>query len=340
VTLGDAEGKAVHDPLGRRHALALHCAGSTTYSSSTNYSSTDLPMVIVTPSKDDIFPTRHVNAPPPYSPIVGSPAPRSPYPASPSPFRSQRSLFQTLPPNILLQIIHRTIPSSTRHEAYVSTMYWLTHSLRMTSRLLYIACMSFLRNYFLRDYTANVRPGYTTDAFPLEPPEATLPPHLQTHDSIMSLHRETPILDRFIALKCTEEMRSQESELHLDLDHFKDLFDLIQVCPFPAHGKREDFSTNGAPTQPKARLEDLLRKYGARSGVISIVVPDLAPSALSSKLPTPLPFSSITVNLSSRKVGLVVLRRTLAEIRREKDASLESIAKLLVKELARVLGRG
>ena len=41
--------------------------------------------------------------------------------------------------------------------------------------------------------------------------------------------REMAVLDRFIALRCSEDVRSYQTELHLDLDHFKDLFELEQV---------------------------------------------------------------------------------------------------------------
>lgn len=88
--------------------------------------------------------------------------------------------------------------------------------------------MNYLRTSFLQDYTMNVKSPYTSDPFPLEPPETSLPPQYLTQ-SIQSMQRETAILDRFIALKCSEDMHSAESELHLEMDYFKDLFELSQV---------------------------------------------------------------------------------------------------------------
>jgi len=171
-----------------------------------------------------------------------------------------------------------------------------------------------------------VKPPYTSDPFPMITPEASLPPDLramleeQAMGGIQSLQRETAVLDKFIAVKCTEDLRNYESpELHLDLDLFKDIFELMQ---------------------PKSRTEDLVRKYGMRAGVISLVASPLAPPSSSrSPISLPLPFASVSINYSPRKVGLVVLRRTIVEVKRERDESLESVAKRLIKELARALGR-
>ncbi|PPQ88079.1 hypothetical protein CVT26_015072, partial [Gymnopilus dilepis] len=61
-------------------------------------------------------------------------------------------------------------------------------------------------------------------------------------------HRETPILDLFIALKVRQDVLADESELHLDReDSFRDLFEVAQ---------------------PRARLEDLVREVGGREGVV------------------------------------------------------------------------
>lgn len=276
-------------------------------------------MVLIVQTKDATLPSRHVNAPPPYTPLAAAAPPRTPGPASP--FRSSPTVsFDSLPPHILLQIVNATVPPQSLRtpEYYIESLYWLTHSLRLVSRSTYIACMNFLRSTFLTDYLTNIKHPYTCDPFPLEPPEASLPPQYQRPQAIVSLQREMAVLDRFIALKCSEDVRSYQTELHLDLDHFKDLFEL---------------------EQPKARTEDLIRKYGMRAGVVSLVAPPLATSTPISRLPTPLPFSAISVNFSPRKVGVTILRRTVVDVRRDRDETLESVAKRLVKELARVLGR-
>lgn len=63
------------------------------------------------------------------------------------------------------------------------------------------------------------------------------------------MQRETRVLDLYIALKVREDVWADESELHLEREEsFKDLFDLMQ---------------------PRARLEDLVRAYGRRDGVVS-----------------------------------------------------------------------
>lgn len=108
-----------------------------------------------------------------------------------------------------------------------------------------------------------------------------------------------------------------DSELHLEREEsFKDLFDL---------------------NQPRSRVEDLVRVYGLREGVVS-----LTPSPISSrnkgKQITPLPFSALSVSFSSRKVGLQLSttgrrKRTIVEVARGRDEKLEVAAKALVKEL-------
>ncbi|KAG8991275.1 hypothetical protein FRB93_002851 [Tulasnella sp. JGI-2019a] len=284
-------------------------------------------MVLIVQTKDlavdrAMYPTRHVNAPPPYT----RRSPTAPEPLSPS-FSStpgRRRSWQTLPKHVLLNIIEASIPPySQRSPApHIEAIYWLSRSVRLVSRATYTASMYYLRSSFLSSYHVSVKPPYTSDPFPLVPPEATLPPDLQAYQSMMiqSLQRETAVLDKFIAVKCLEDLRNYESpELHLDLDLFKDIFDLLQ---------------------PKARTEDLIRKYGIRAGVISLIAPPLSPGPSSrTPLPLPFPFASVSISFSPRKVGLVVLRRTIAEVKRERDESLESVAKRLIKELARVLSR-
>ncbi|KAG8858924.1 hypothetical protein FRB96_004744 [Tulasnella sp. 330] len=278
-------------------------------------------MVLTIESKDlAMYPTRHVNAPPPYT----RRSPPAPLFASPSPSSHSKS-WQALPKHILLNIIEACIPSySPRSPApHIEAIYWVNRSLRLVSHAMYIASMHYLRTSFLSSYHVSVKPPYTSEPFPLIPPEASLPPNHQLPLSpIQSLQRETAVLDKFIAVKSTEDLRNYESpELHLDLDLFKDIFDLMQ---------------------PKSRMEDLVLKYGMRAGVISLLTPPLPPSSSNSQslLPLPLPFASVSVNFSPRKVGLVVLRRTVVEVKRDRDESLESAAKRLIKELARALGRG
>ncbi|KAG9013675.1 hypothetical protein FRB94_001237 [Tulasnella sp. JGI-2019a] len=274
-----------------------------------------------------VQPTHHVNAPPPYSRQLPPPPERfylSLKNVTSTP--AQTKSWQTLPKHILLNIIDATIPSYSQHSPapHLEAIYWLNRSLRLVSRSTYAATMHHLRSSFISSYLVSVKSPYTSDPFPLIPPESILPPDLQAYQSTMiqSLQRETAVLDTFIAVKCMEDLRNYESpELHLALDLFKDIFDLLQ---------------------PKARTEDLIRQYGMQAGLITIVAPPLSPgpsSRVPLPLPLPLPFASISINFSPRKVGLVVLRRTIAEVKRERDESLESVAQGLIKELARALIR-
>ncbi|KAF8955803.1 hypothetical protein BDZ97DRAFT_1629577, partial [Flammula alnicola] len=206
----------------------------------------------------------------------------------------------SLPPHILLQIIHHTfpqgkpqLPSYNPHDRYDTayyedtkperqrkTLFWLSTSLRLVSRQLYIASMHVLRSTYLPAYEALIRPGYSSDPFPMgvpaaasspnthpsapstptltgappayESPSPSSSPYTYTPDTspLLTPHRETPVLDRFILLKVRQDVFADESELHMDReDAFRDLFDVAQ---------------------PRARLEDLVRIYGVREGVVSV----------------------------------------------------------------------
>ena len=199
----------------------------------------------------------------------------------PSPLPSKLNL-STLPPHILLQILHRTFPQSSRipdqgtPELQRKTLYWMSTSLRLVNRALYTACMHILRSTYLRAYQALLKLPYSSDPFPITsgPPayetngSPTTPYH--SHNSIteesplQTMQRETVILDRFITLKVREDVFSDDSCLHLEGDDkFRDLFTLAQ---------------------PQARLEDLIRAYGVREGVVSI--PGMAPTPTRTRIYT------------------------------------------------------
>ncbi|THH05005.1 hypothetical protein EW146_g10015, partial [Bondarzewia mesenterica] len=230
--------------------------------------------------------------------------------------------FTTLPAHILLTIVYHTFPQTSRldegrDERQRKTIYWLSVSLRLVNRALYIACMHVLRSTYLPAYTSLIRPPYTSDPFPLSPipsnhpSSSSSPSDLTSPPLIPSAHRETTILDLFIALKVREDVWSDASELHLErAESFRDLFDLMQ---------------------PRARCEDLVQFYGARAGLIS---PSTSISARSA-----IPFAALTVAFSPRSVGLVWSpehgkgKRTIVQAQRARDEPLEVAAKKLVKEL-------
>jgi len=122
-----------------------------------------------------------------------------------------------------------------------------------------------------------------------------------------------------------------DSELHLEREEsFRDLFE---------------------HSQPRSRLEDLLRVYGMREGVVS--VPPLSPSPpslVSSPTssgarsggrrpagPSPIPFAALSVSFSPRRVGVALTsagrKRTIVEVARTRDEKLEVAAKKLAREL-------
>lgn len=127
-----------------------------------------------------------------------------------------------------------------------------------------------------------------------------------------------------------------DTELHLEREEsFKDLFDLMQ---------------------PRSRLEDLVRYYGLREGVVHTNPPGIsslsaAPGShlhndigsssstshrTSTSKPAPVPFSTLSISFSPRKVGLVLTtttrKRTILEFARTRDEKLEVTAKKLVKQ--------
>ncbi|RPD53609.1 hypothetical protein L226DRAFT_352108 [Lentinus tigrinus ALCF2SS1-7] len=268
-------------------------------------------------------------------------------PISPPPFPSKPQApptLSTLPPHILLRIVYETF-SSPHVQKQRKVLYWLTINLRLVNRSVYIACMHVLRSTYLPAYSSMIRSPYTSDPFPhasatdSKSPSPLLP--------TQSLQRETRILDLFIALKVREDVWADESELHLEREEsFKDLFDLMQ---------------------PRARLEDLVRHYGTREGVISVpsssgltpvasvpttpTTPIHAKKVVSWKRETtsgwtgsssrsaapPLPFAALSASFSPRAVGLALTtrhsKRTLVEISRTREETLEVSAKKLVREL-------
>ncbi|KAG6811336.1 hypothetical protein H0H92_007881 [Tricholoma furcatifolium] len=180
--------------------------------------------------------------PPPYAPPEFHPIPTLP----------------TLPPHILLQIIYLTLPHTSPPdvERQRKALYWISISLRLVNRALYTASMHVLRSLHIPAYHALVRKPYSSDPFPLL--VDALSPSISTPYSspsqirslTLTLQRETAVLDRFIALKVREDVWADESELHLERDEaYKDMFD---------------------HTQPRARLEDLVREYGVAAGVVSV----------------------------------------------------------------------
>jgi len=101
--------------------------------------------------------------------------------------------------------------------------------------------------------------------------------------------RETTVLDLFIALKVHDDVWADETELHL--------------------GQPEAFRDLFDLMQPRARLEDLLSGYLA---------------------PTRIDLSPYSVTFAPRRVGLVgPSRRTIVEVERARDESLEVAAKRL-----------
>ncbi|KZT55362.1 hypothetical protein CALCODRAFT_484826 [Calocera cornea HHB12733] len=278
--------------------------------------------------------------PPPLSPITtveiasttDSPTSSNPYAAyatdlptptsvrgPPPPFSTLRhkTTINDLPQHVLLQIIYTIVDPDLPEEEYRWGLYWLAVSLRLVSSNWYTACMHVLRSAYLPAYVSHIRPPYSANPYPLSSPasvyaaaySSTAGP--STPSLAEDAQRETAVLDMFIAFQVRQNVLRDESELHLEAGHegVKDLFELMQ---------------------PRARTEDLVRKYALRAGVISVGTTYSSGDRI--------PFRQLSVSFSQRKVGLVRTlggrkRQVLVEIGRDRMETLESVAKRLVGEL-------
>ena len=186
----------------------------------------------------------------------------------------------------------------------------------LSDDILLIACMHVLRSTYLPAYNQLVKPPYTSDPFPMN---ASALSSSSDRSFVRTLQRETRVLDLFIALKVREDVWADETELHLERDEsFRDLFDLMQ---------------------PRSRVEDLVRYYGEREGVIYSddgSAPVVSTSRSRSRR-RQLPFDALSVSFSSRRVGLVLTttqrRKTIVEVERRRDEKLEYAARGLVHDL-------
>ncbi|KZO92475.1 hypothetical protein CALVIDRAFT_464193, partial [Calocera viscosa TUFC12733] len=222
-----------------------------------------------------------------------------------------------LPQHVLLQVIYTIVDPNLSEEEYRWGLYWLAVSLRLVSSNWYTACMHVLRSAYLPAYVSHIRPPYSANPYPLSSPASVYAAAYSTTPSTSApstpalaedAQRETAVLDMFIAFQVRQNVLRDESELHLEAGHegVKDLFELLQ---------------------PRARTEDLVRKYALRAGVISV--------GTTYNSGEKIPFRELSVNFSQRKVGLVRTvagrrRQVLVEVGRERMETLESVAKRIV----------
>ncbi|KAJ8582882.1 hypothetical protein M405DRAFT_749574 [Rhizopogon salebrosus TDB-379] len=241
-----------------------------------------------------------------------------------------------LPPHLLLKIVYMTFPQTPGiDEGKIvrqrKTLCWLSTQLRLVNRSVYIACEHLLRSTYLPAYDSLIRPPYSSDPFPLSSSASTSPV-----SGVDTLQRETRVLDLFIALKVHEDVMVDDSSLHLEReDSFDVLFDFMQ---------------------PRSRLEDLVRYYGIREGVVHTGTTGMNATSGSSTIfrvdnsgtcststgkrpsgPVPISFSALSISFSPRRVGLVLTasgrKRTIVDVARTRDEKLEITAKKLVRQL-------
>lgn len=266
--------------------------------------------------------------PPPYVPNAST-LPPPPFPGE----HRGAAKPSDLPPHLLLKIVYMTFPQTPgidegKIERQRKTLCWLSTQLRLVNRSFYIACEHVLRSTYLPAYNSMIRTPYSSDPFPFSSSAST--------SSCDTLQRETKVLDLFIALKVHEDVMVDDSSLHLEReDSFKDLFDLMQ---------------------PRSRLEDLIRHYGVREGVVHTNPSGVYASSSSSGMfsannsgigfastskrtsdPAPVPFNALSISFSPRRVGLVLTasgrKRTIVDVARTRDEKLEVAAKKLARQL-------
>ncbi|KAG2112627.1 uncharacterized protein F5147DRAFT_683751 [Suillus discolor] len=266
--------------------------------------------------------------PPPYFPNAST-LPPPPFPGE----HRGAAKPSDLPPHLLLKIVYMTFPQTPgvdegKIERQRKTLCWLSTQLRSVNRSFYIACEHVLRSTYLPAYNSMIRPPYSSDPFPFSSSAST--------SSCDTMQRETKVLDLFIALKVHEDVMVDDSSLHLEReDSFKDLFDLMQ---------------------PRSRLEDLVRHYGVREGVVHTNPYGVNASSSSSSVfrvnnsgigsastskwtsdLAPVPFSALSISFSPRRVGLVLTasgrKRTIVDVARTRDEKLEVTAKKLAGQL-------
>ncbi|KIY44841.1 hypothetical protein FISHEDRAFT_50587 [Fistulina hepatica ATCC 64428] len=247
------------------------------------------------------------------------------YSEVPGPAVSRTALeFKDLPPHILLDVVYLTLPQMPGYDDSIPerqrrVLWWLSSSLRLVNRAFYIACMHILRSAYLPIYLSHIQPPYTTDPFPLSSTSYS------SRASVQSLQRETQVLDLFIALKVRDDVLADSTSLHLgNDDSFRDIFSLMQ---------------------PRARLEDLVRKYGVREG--AVYVPGSPPETPVGEEPLPrrVNFSALSITFSPRRVGLVFAlrggtKKTIIDVQRmARDETLEVTAKRIARELGSWVAR-
>ncbi|KAM0751297.1 hypothetical protein T439DRAFT_325445 [Meredithblackwellia eburnea MCA 4105] len=206
-----------------------------------------------------------------------------------------------LPEHILLTILsYLPLPTLCLH-------------VRLTNRQLLLFSSVILRRSLLPVWESKKRPAFTSD--PMGKRRGKRDGEQQHQRS-----RELAVLDLFIAACVHEAVRAHESELHLlpSVSHSaeRDIFDFMQ---------------------PKARLEDLVIRYGREDGTIAaesaeqdewkVSAGDLSVTLLARSAKLLLPF------LSQHQKGVVSLK-TVTELPRRESDSLEEIASGLAGGLA------
>ncbi|KAF8339282.1 hypothetical protein F5887DRAFT_981728 [Amanita rubescens] len=267
-------------------------------------------------------------------------------------------------PKPLAGIVYRTFPSPdpnlAKQEQQRKTLYWISTSLRLVNRAFYIASMHVLRSTYLPHFLSLVRPPYTSDPFPRSLPNAAA-------DPLHSIQRESIVLDLFIVIKVREDVWSDDSELHLEREEaYRDLFDLHQprsrledlVRIYGTENSvitlQKSCSIYSTPSSSTPSLSALSKASPSTQSPLRTMFfgrssKSSSPVATTSSRPTiqsitPIPFSTLSVQFTPRKVSLVLAdnqrKRSIVEVQRGRQDSLETTARQLVSQLAHRLREG
>ena len=213
---------------------------------------------------------------------------------------------------------------------------------------------------------------FSPGAAPLYSPGSCASLPSATADPLHSIQRESIVLDLFIVLKVREDVWLDDSELHLEREEsFRDLFDLHQprsrledliriygtedavitlqksasrpasiysATPSASTASLSCPSKTQQPAQPTSRSFFFRRSSKASSPVASTSSRPTIQSI------TPIPFASLSISFTPRKVSLMIAdkqrKRSIVEVQRDRQDRLETTARQLVSQLKHWLREG
>ena len=273
--------------------------------------------------------------------------------AGPSTHRTPATV--TLPSSILLHILYATLPNAAEARVYTQeelarrttrVLYWVAASARRVSRAWYLASMHILRSTYLQAYLVHVKKPYTSDPFPHSSASASGSSSADVSTSpVLSIQRETQVLDLFLLFHLRDAAHALDSALHLSYTTTSISLPSYEFAYTFAGADMNE--ADDAPLrdlfdfmQPRARLADLIRVYGLQAGLVTLGTHTTMDETITLRHPHvyAVPFPNLTVSFSQRKIGLILTspsrhKSTIVSITRYPNEPLERCASRLVVEL-------